>query len=179
MRNYKFPVIVLVALFLIAPAVAQRKGSGYPGCTPQCSTKCVDHNWHHMAASFDNLRLIKLLEAVDLDEDQSTRFIPIFHSFRKSQKQLREDRRVLIDQLAELSSAKDKSAEIDQAIKSLKENSDSIESARDKFHQGCRQILASDQLARMLVFQERFEREILKSLREFRHMRGASKASKP
>lgn len=182
MKIGQLSIVVTLILILVAPALAQRKkGPGYAGCTPQCSTTCVDQRWHQMAANFDNLRLIKLLEAVDLNEDQSTQFIPVFNSFRKTKKQLRDQRRELIDRLAVLSTMKEDSnkGEIDTAIKSLKDNSDKLKAARDKFHQACGNILAPNQLARMLVFQERFEREILESLREFRHFRGQPKAKHP
>ncbi len=180
MKIGNLSIVVLLLCLLVAPALAQRKkGSGYAGCTPQCSTTCVDHKWHHMAANFDNLRLIKLLEAVDLNEDQAAHFIPVFNSFRKVEKQLREERRGLINQLANLSTMQDKADDINASIESLQENSDKLKAARDKFHQSCRKILLPDQLARMLVFQERFEREILESLREFRHLRGQPKLKHP
>jgi len=111
---------------------------------------------------------LKLREAVDLTEEQSAKFIPLFQSFRKDFKESLDQRRELVDKLADLVDSNASDAELNSGIQKLSDLKNKMEKQQKDFLTECRGILTTKQLARLVIFQERFEREILQSLREFR-----------
>jgi len=164
MRSISIMITVAMALAITTPLAAQSDSGRPPGCPPD------GHMPRHgkMAANFENLRLLKLLETVDLSDEQSEQFIPIFHAFRRDMKELLERRRELIGRLAEQVTADASDEKLHQSIEQLIDVKAKIGSLRDAFVDDCRAILSTTQLARLVIFQERFERDILESLREFR-----------
>jgi len=119
--------------------------------------------------NLDNLRMLKLLEVLDLDEDQSTEFIATFAAFRKEMKEIRKATETEVDQLIEL--LKEEKPPEDK----IKEKIDEIDALKTRFNinmdnmrMKAKEILTTTQYAKMIVFQERFERELIKSVRGFR-----------
>lgn len=125
-----------------------------------------------MSANVENLRMMKLLETVDLSEEQSEKFVPLFHGFRKDIKSLIHERNALIDGIKELIAAAVPDDRIKEELRKLKLNRVQFNNRQDKFISDCETILTTPQLARLVIFQERFEREMLQSLREFRRHGG-------
>lgn len=121
-----------------------------------------------MAANIENLRLLKLLETVDLSEAQSEQFLPVFYGFRKDIKEMLEERRRLVDQIAEQIRSDVSDDELNRSVGQLLDLKNRIERRRDGFLDECRSILTVKQVARLVIFQEQFERDLLESLREFR-----------
>lgn len=130
------------------------------------------HKWGKMSTNVENLRMLKLLETLDLDEGQSEKFIPIFHSFRKDAKDLREERNSLIDRIKELLANDAPEDQIIAELNKLKTNRMQIDTRQEKFFSQCQGIMSTPQYARLIVFHERFDREMLESLREFRQHQG-------
>ncbi len=119
-------------------------------------------------ANIENLRLLKMLEVLDMDEEQSQKFIPVFHQFRSDLRDLRHERKMMLDSLASLIEQDNAEDQLLVIFEVLRENLDRIEVRSEKFFADCRQILTPHQLGRLLLFQERFEKEVLEKLREFR-----------
>lgn len=166
MRNTKIVTAVVTAAMLMASSLmAQPDSEPPPGWSPMGGPH---HRWRQMAENIENLRLLKLLEAVDLTEEQSAKFIPVFQSYRKDFKASLDERRELVDHLADLVDSNASDQELNAGIQQLIDLKDKMEKQRDDFLAECRGILTTKQLAKLVIFQERFEREILQSLREFR-----------
>ncbi|MCP4566350.1 MAG: hypothetical protein GY841_02085 [FCB group bacterium] len=121
-----------------------------------------------MAANFENLRLLKLLEVVELTEEQSVKFIPLFHGLRNDVKELRLKKVDILDQMREAIARPDNEAILRELLDKLAKNKSSMNTRMVKFLNDCEPILTIQQIARLAIFQEHFEREILNSLREFR-----------
>ncbi len=119
--------------------------------------------------NLENLRLLKLLEVLDLDEDQNDLFISAFSKFRKNSKEIREKVEGEINILAEYLKQENRSDNVIlekvDLIVSMKEE---FEQERKRFFERVKDILTPEQLGRMMVFQERFERELLEQVRGFR-----------
>lgn len=156
-------VLMLLALPGSQPAAQMDSGpvpeslAGFPGPPPG-----------KMAANIENLRLLKLLETVDLSEAQSEQFLPVFYGFRKDIKEMLEERKRLVDQIAEQIRSDVSDDELNRSIGQLLDLKNRIERRRDRFLDECRSILTVKQVARLVIFQEQFERDLLESLREFR-----------
>jgi Spy/CpxP family protein refolding chaperone len=167
-------ISIPLLLFATASTWAQQMGKGQHECPPDCP-----HNqWGKMEANFENLRLLKLLEVLDLADEQSEKFLPLFNKFRKESKELHQQRKELIDGLMGLIHEEGDEHQIRSSIDKLKQNGNEIRAHREKFSTDCETILSIYQTARLIVFQERFEREILESLREFRGPRAAHRNGK-
>lgn len=121
-----------------------------------------------MAANFENLRLLKLLEVVELTEEQSIKFIPLFHGLRNDVKELRLKKVDILDQMQETIGQPDNEAILRELLDRLAKNKSSMNTRMAKFLNDCESVLTIQQISRLAIFQERFEREILNSLREFR-----------
>lgn len=154
-------IIVGLMIFLMsAPAVfAQRPDKGMRG----------KGGWGKHAENLDNLRMLKLLEMLDLDEEQNVEFLSLFASFRKEMKEIRTEMESEIDLLIEI--LKDENPK--ESL--VKEKTDKIENLKKRFIDNfesmqikAKEVLTTVQYAKMLVFQERFERELINSVRDFR-----------
>jgi Spy/CpxP family protein refolding chaperone len=123
----------------------------------------------------EQLRMLKLLELLDLSEDQELPFLTAFQAMRRQQQQLDTERRDLLEKLAD--GVKDTSmttTEIEKAIDRLQHLHDQHASVMRSFITESRSILTTEQMAKMIIFQERFEYELLKKLRGFRDRTGRS-----
>jgi Spy/CpxP family protein refolding chaperone len=124
--------------------------------------------WDKMSANIENLRMMKMLEAVNPDEKQSEKFVPLVYAFRRDMKEIIEERNAQVDKIKESLKNDAGDNEIKAELDELRENKTKLDGRIDKFLGDCEEILSTKQMARLVIFQERFEREMLKSLREFR-----------
>jgi hypothetical protein len=159
-------LLVLITVFLANTVSAQPP-------MHDCDEHMKQHGkWCKMSANIENLRIIKLLEAVDLSEEQSEKFVPVFHQFRKDVKELRQERRTLVTGIKEMLDGTSTDDGIKTELAKLKENKKRMDDRHDGFHKDCEVILTVPQMARLMIFQEGFERQMLESLRQFRRQGG-------
>ena len=111
--------------------------------------------------------MLKLLELLDLTDEQSPHFIERFVSFRKNFKIVNKNIQIEIEKLAELLKSKAAEVPIKEAIDKVNNLKDQREKAIDKFHDEVTSILTIQQMGRMVIFEERFERELIESVRGF------------
>jgi Spy/CpxP family protein refolding chaperone len=121
------------------------------------------------ARNLENLRMLKLLELLDLDSGQNEKFISMFADFRKRDREITDNIRVEIDSLADLLRSENPREE------AIRDRIDRIEALRRQqdqnsraFHEDVMKVLTLEQAGKMIVFEERFERELLETVRGFR-----------
>jgi len=119
--------------------------------------------------NLENLRLLKLMEVLELTDEQSPQFISAFVDFRKEMRLANDVIQKETDSLASLLQTENPS---DDAIKvsiarieSLK--GDRLEKVR-KFHGAMMTLLTPVQMGKLIVFEERFDRELIENVRGFR-----------
>jgi len=117
----------------------------------------------------DQLRMLKLLELLDLNEDQEMTFLTAFRSIRQKHREFDELKR---EAMTELSRLVKESGASDRDIVSVVERCREVEKSKfqsqDLFINEIRNILAAKQLGKFILFQERFEAELLERVRGFR-----------
>jgi len=120
----------------------------------------------------EQFRLLKLLELLDLGDDQEVDFVTAFHSMRRERSLLHQQKTALVDELAEgLRTGTIPDDEINRLIRQISELRKQEARLMEEFLEKSRKILFPAQLGRLIVFQERFELELLESVKVFRERR--------
>lgn len=126
------------------------------------------------AERFDMLMKLKLVEALDLSTEQGDRFLPVFNDYRKKTREILHARGEIIQDLtrhvrAKMGDLEDEEAvlsdrELKEHLARLEELRHAQEANREEFYQKAGRVLSTEQLARLVVFEERFAREIIRNL---------------
>jgi len=125
----------------------------------------------------ENLRLLKLLDVLDLTEEQSPEFIAAFSRYRKDGNAMREMVKAEVDTLIDLLKAdppeENRIIERVSRIDQLRVQREQIVAT---FHQKAAEILTPVQLGRMVAFELRFDRGLIERIKGFRGGRKGSKS---
>jgi Spy/CpxP family protein refolding chaperone len=109
------------------------------------------------------------METLELTDEQSPQFIGLFADFRQKTRQVNEEVDAKIDSLSDMlqsdNPSEEKVKEAVMKIDTLKEKR--LELFR-KFHTDIEKLLTVMQMGKMVVFEERFERELIENVRGFR-----------
>jgi len=126
----------------------------------------------------EQLRLLKLLETLNLTEEQETKFVASFRVLRRDLHGLERERAAI---LMELSAAVEKeqvtAATVDQYTGKLKDMELRRRERGQQFLSDMKPVLSPEQLAKFILFQERFELELLERVREFRGRMGTGQST--
>ena len=121
----------------------------------------------------EQFRILKMLELLELDEDQELSFLTAYNSMRRELREIDEERVQLIEELAGGLRA---ASITDSAIAELTERIFRADAAKrqvqTEFMQHVSTTLAPRQFGKLVVFHERFERELLDRVRAFREHKG-------
>ncbi len=179
MRISMTHVVIVLLLFLCSgflssqQVLAQKQGCGMnmmhnnrppesdfpgpPGAPPDQRQKHIEQ-----------LRIFKLLEILDLDETQELDFLQTFRTFRKQQRLLSKERSDIIDTLAMgLRDSSLSPQEVYSLVDRVNEKETSLKQLEKKFLRQSKRILTAGQFGRLVVFQHRFEYELLSNVRSF------------
>ncbi len=125
---------------------------------------------------FETLMKLKLVEVLDLSPEQGDKFLPVFNQYRQKTQRLMRARGELMQGLARHVRSQMGNLEPDEnpqelSERELKEHLAKLdefrrqqESNREEFYQQTGRLLSTEQLARLVVFEEMFAREIVRNL---------------
>jgi Spy/CpxP family protein refolding chaperone len=161
MKGLKFLNIVIAAVVILLAvntvAVAQKMGPRH------------GRHWEKRQKNLENLRMLKLLELLDLSDEQSPKFIELFVGFRKDTRQIDEEIQKEIESLGGLLKTDNPpDDEIREKIRKIDILKADREDVVKKFHDDALNILTVVQMGRMVVFEERFELELIERIQRFR-----------
>lgn len=163
MRKNTIAIIVIFAWFLMGTTTAvfaQHHGFG------------LGKGMGMHEKNLENLRLLKLMEILDLNDDQNDRFIAAFSLFRNKNRDLNQDLEKETEILAELIKSENyEDNKIIQQVDKIRKLKHRRMELADEFHAKVSEILTAVQMGKMTVFEERFERELLETIRGFRGRR--------
>ena len=131
-----------------------------------------------MQEKVESLRVWKLLETLDLTEEQANSFLPAYREFQKSEGKYSQTRRELLDQLQESLEDKDQK-KISDLVAKLKQNRLQIEQDRVQFLARIDKMLSPEQQAKFLLFQNRFEGRMRAEIMELRQPQIYKNLQKP
>ena len=134
----------------------------------------VGKNRHKRRKHLEQFRLLKLLELLDLDESQEAQFMKSFTSIRRELRKVGDEKEEALNRLASGLHAGDIA---DKEIYDLLDEIVRIEHEKrmffDRYLEESRSFLTAQQIAKLVIFQERFEYELLEKVRQFRDRPGA------
>lgn len=141
-----------------------------PGTSPDKPEKMKD--------KVESLRVWKLLEALDLTEEQANSFLPAYREFQKNEGKYTQTRRELLDQLQQSLENKDQK-KISEIVSKLKQNRLQMEQSRVQFLSRIDKMLSPEQQAKFLLFQHRFEGRLRSEILELRQPQIYKNLQKP
>jgi hypothetical protein len=135
----------------------------------------IGRDQHKRRKHLEQFRLLKLLELLDLDESQELRFMKSFTDIRREMREIGDEKKEALDKLGAGLHAGDINDEeiydlLDRIIQAEKRKRMMF----DDFLKEAKSFLTARQVAKLVIFHERFEYELLERVRQFRDRPGAS-----
>ena len=120
----------------------------------------------------ETMKMWKMLEALDLSQEQSDKFLPIWRELQKAQKVFRERRENLFRMLEmALMEEKAKEVKIKDILFQLEKERIFLDEVQSRFREKAKEILTIEQQAKLLLFEERFEKRMMDIIRQYREKR--------
>ena len=110
----------------------------------------------------EQLEKIKLIESLDMDEDTSIRFFARRNESKREIQELEKKTDDIIFELEKSFNTEDKNQDEKQKqlISEMLKNRESIELKRNQFINSLGDILSTEQIAKLIVFEKKFRDEI-------------------
>ena len=144
MKYLRIPLVIMVLALLTAPLYGQFDGP------PDGRAR----------ERLEELRRLKMVEALKLDEEQAVRLTVRERKFRESEKELREQRKELLKELHDLVEDEADDAALKAAIERLSALSVKMTEQRQEYVFSLQDILSMEQIARLVIFEHRFAEEV-------------------
>ena len=119
----------------------------------------------------ENLRKVRLVEVLELKEDQSVRFLARMNEHDNARRAFMKERGDALDRLERLVRNKADDGEFEKGFADLAAVDEKLVTERRNFFSGLSDILSPTQRAKMLVFERRFEKELREAMREAQQRR--------
>jgi Spy/CpxP family protein refolding chaperone len=157
-------LVVLLSLFV--------KADAFPQGTPPPDIKQQER----MREKIETTRTWKLIDYLDLSEEQSEKFLPALKKLREKEKELFEKKRELFERLNFLiEEEKSNPDKIKETLLRLEENRKKMQEERELFLLKAKDVLTLTQQAKLVLFEEKFEqrmKEIINEVKERRKGKG-------
>jgi hypothetical protein len=141
----------------------KRRGGG-----PRMPMEGMKHRKH-----LEQLRILKMLELLDLSKEQEVPFLTAFNSMREDLRGFEEQANQLIDTLASaLQSDNSEESRLRSLIGRIKDVERRKYDRLMAFVDKAETMLTAEQVGKLLIFQRRFEAELLEQVGRFRRGMG-------
>ncbi len=149
--------VAALALILLSSSIiyAQR-----PGGSPE-----------RRREKLQDLAIWKMLEVLDLSQEQTDKFLPALREMQKQEARLREERSKMLDELERVMTQRGSEKEVKQIIYQIRQLGKQGEENRERFFDRAESILTIEQLGKLVLFQDRFERKMREMMREMQEQR--------
>ena len=109
------------------------------------------------------MRIWKLTEVLDLNEETASRLFPVLHKYKKERDELKHDMKITAKELEKaVNTGSDE--EIRNILRGIKQSRDKLRGIEDKELAELRDILTVQQQAKYILFHQKFKRQIKKRL---------------
>jgi len=114
----------------------------------------------------ETLRQVRMIEALDLDEETAARLTVLHKELQTNIRELHRDIENLHDELEAALDEEKPDAVLNEIRSRIEEKRDSIHTNRIDFYSDAEEFLTARQIARMMVFERNFNRDIRQYMRE-------------
>jgi hypothetical protein len=119
----------------------------------------------------EQLRKMRLIEYLEMKEEQSVRFIARMNEHDKRRKDLQRQKGEALDRLDQLLQKKSDQRELEKLFAEIAGYNARMGEEHQKFFDGLGDILSTEQQAKMLLFERKFEGELRDAIREVQRRR--------
>ncbi|MBW7887935.1 MAG: hypothetical protein H3C35_06195 [Bacteroidetes bacterium] len=126
---------------------------------------------HGPFEKIEELKKVKMIEALGLSEDQSVKLIARYNKHRETMKAIENDRSDLVDKLEEQINANSSNEEFDKTFAALGEIDSRMRDARRTYLESLKEVLSKKQLAQYFVFERNFARDIRNMAKDIQRKR--------
>lgn len=151
----------LLALALLVPAVAAAQPGG-----PDSPRR-----WQRSVERIEHLKKVRLVEMLDLTEEQSVRFFARRNDHEKALQSLMKEKNDRLDRIERMVRNAADPADIEKAFPEVLASEAKIHQEREKFFRSLPDLLTAEQQAKFLLFERQFERELREAMRDARQRR--------
>lgn len=154
-------LMMVFALFLTAQTLKAQGPMGGP---------LSEERRKEIREEIETLKMWKMLEVLDLSSKQSDEFLPVWREVQKAHIDFREKREELFRELEVTLGEEQKNRErrIREILTQLDKENSKLEEAQQRFRAKAKEVLSLEQQAKLLLFEERFERRMMEMIRKFR-----------
>jgi Spy/CpxP family protein refolding chaperone len=114
----------------------------------------------------ERFRKMRMIEMLDLKEEQSVRFMARFKEFENNRQELQKQREVILDKIERLVRNNADEKEIEKVFPEAEAINRKIGEARLTFFNSLSDLLTIQQRAKLLLFERRFEGELRDAVRQ-------------
>jgi Spy/CpxP family protein refolding chaperone len=170
MHHFRNSMIITIAV--LTTAISAQPGPGsWDGNGPRRQ---------EMRERLETVKIWQLTDAVGLTSEQSKEFFPIYSKFQKDHEKIENRRTEIIDSLDELA-AKDQVSEekIKKSLEDLTAAESQFSALRSEFIKDVSGVLTVKQIAKLVVFEDRFRQRLQKNIRDIRRGMGGPGRDRP
>ena len=150
-------LFVLLQLSFRSDLFSQRQ---LPGRTPE-----------ERRGRLEQFKKIRLMEVLNLNEEGSIRFFTRYNKFQEQLRQLERDRNAVIDHIERQLKEGEKGKAFQKDFDEFLGLGQKLVALHTNFHNGIREILTPEQVAKLVVFERNFNREISKIIQDVQRER--------
>jgi Spy/CpxP family protein refolding chaperone len=125
----------------------------------------------HSIERIERWKKMRLVELLNLNEDQSVRFFARMNDHETARRELMKKKGESLDKIERLVRNRAEAAEFEKVIPEVLAADDAIRAEQRKFFTGLGDILTAEQRAKFLLFERQFERELREAMREVQRKR--------
>jgi hypothetical protein len=125
----------------------------------------------HNMERIERLKKVRLVEMLDLKEEQSVRFFARLNEHENAMRALAQEKMDLLDRVERLVRNEADAKEFEAMFPQLTAVDEKTGTERKKFFDGLADLLSTEQRGKFLLFERQFERELREAMREVRQKR--------
>ena len=167
MKKFKFLVVFFFVLIfsLTAQGVQAQRPPAHP--FPEEGKR------ERLREEIETMKMWKMLEVLNLTDEQSDKFLPAWRELQKAQKDFREKREDLLKSLeGVLGAEKPDEGKIKDILAQLEKERSQFDEVQQRFRQKAQEVLTIEQQAKLLLFEDRFEKRMMEIIRQYRERKG-------
>jgi len=116
-------------------------------------------------------RKIRMIEFLDLTEDQSVRFVARLNEHDKQHQDLMKQKGMVLDRIDQLVKNNAEDKEFEKAFGEIRDANAKVAELNDSFFRGLKDILSTSQRGKFLLFERQFEHQMREAMRELSRKR--------